>query len=802
MYYNVSDYYNGEALVSMSSQYLKLKKELFDKYFGFLNDRQREAVYTTEGPLLVLAGAGSGKTTVIVNRIANLVLFGRAATDKNIPENSESLIPLMEKALKSGKSDEVREVLRKCAVDPAEPYRILCITFTNKAAKEFKERLLKTVGERASEIWAGTFHSVCVRILRRHIDLIGYGNDFTIYDADDSKKLVSEVLKELNVPESVIPPRAALNAISRAKENCQTPAELSADAGYDHRQVKTSQTYHLYQKRLKQANALDFDDIIMLTSRLFDEHPEILDKYREHFKYILVDEYQDTNISQSRLVAQLAGKRNNICVVGDDDQSIYSFRGATVDNILGFDLEYRNAKIIRLEQNYRSTGNILAAANGIIRNNVDRKGKELWTDAGEGEKVKMKRLYTQAEEAAFICDTIKKKVGEGKNYSDFAVLYRVNALSNSLETTFVKKKIPYRIYGGIRFYERKEVKDILAYLSVIANPADTVRLRRIINIPKRSIGDTTVEKIARISEAEGVSMFSVIASAGTRKELLRVYPKLEGFGSLINDLRDYARTHDLPDTVSRVIEATGYRAMLAELDDGESREENILELVSSAKLFAETSENPTLTEFLNEIALVSDIDNYDEDSDSVVLMTVHSAKGLEFPTVFIAGFEEGMFPSSQSLSEGDRGLEEERRLAYVAVTRAKDELYLLTASTRMLYGRTETRQASRFGNEIPSEACEKGVVRDSEGHSAAPVSAYSAKSHSSRNNFLENIRANAVKKEQSDFIPVGSSVTHAMFGKGEILSASPMGGDVLYEIEFENGSIKRLMGNFAKLKVN
>lgn len=783
-------------------EYLKLKSELFNKYFGFLNDRQREAVFTTEGPLLVLAGAGSGKTTVIVNRIANLVLFGRAATDKNIPDNAESLIPLMEKALKNGKSDDIREILKKCAVDPAEPYRILCITFTNKAAKEFKERLLKTVGERASEIWAGTFHSVCVRILRRHIDLIGYGNDFTIYDADDSKKLVSEVLKELNVPESVIPPRAALNAISRAKENCQTPAELSADAGYDHRQVKTSQTYHLYQKRLKQANALDFDDIIMLTSRLFDEHPEILDKYREHFKYILVDEYQDTNISQSRLVAQLAGKRNNICVVGDDDQSIYSFRGATVDNILGFDLEYRNAKIIRLEQNYRSTGNILAAANGIIRNNVDRKGKELWTDAGEGEKVKMKRLYTQAEEAAFICDTIKKKVGEGKKYSDFAVLYRVNALSNSLETTFVKKKIPYRIYGGIRFYERKEVKDILAYLSVISNPADTVRLRRIINIPKRSIGDTTVEKIAHISEAEGVSMFSVIASAGTRKELLRVYPKLESFGSLINDLRDYARTHDLPDTVSRVIEATGYRAMLAELDDGESREENILELVSSAKLFAETSENPTLTEFLNEIALVSDIDNYDEGSDSVVLMTVHSAKGLEFPTVFIAGFEEGMFPSSQSLSEGDRGLEEERRLAYVAVTRAKEELYLLTASSRMLYGRTETRQTSRFGNEIPNDACEKGVVRDSEGHSAAPVSAYSAKSHTSRNNFLENIRANSAKKEQSDVIPVGSSVTHPMFGKGEILSASPMGGDVLYEIEFENGSIKRLMGNFAKLKVN
>ncbi len=782
------------------AEFTQTKKSLFDKYFSFLNPRQREAVYHTEGPLLVLAGAGSGKTTVIVNRIANIILFGRAAIDDAIPENAEALLPEMKKALKIGSPEAVRNILRKCAVEPAFPYRVLCITFTNKAAKEFKERLEKTLGEQARDIWAGTFHSICVRILRRHIDKLGYGNDFAIYDTDDAKKLITEILKELNIAESILPPRAAMSAISRAKESCQTAEEMSAEAGRDHRLIKLSEVYYRYQKRLKSANALDFDDIIMLTTRLFEDFPEIRDRYREQFEYILVDEYQDTNPSQSRLVAQLAGKKMNVCVVGDDDQSIYSFRGATVDNILGFDREYRNTKTVRLEQNYRSTGNILAAANGIIQNNLGRKGKELWTDAGDGEKVHIKRLYTQAEEAAYICETIQKKVAEGAKYSDFAVLYRVNALSNSLETGFVKKRIPYKIFGGIKFYERKEVKDILAYLAVIANPADSVRLRRIINVPKRSIGDSTVEKIAKIAEAENVSMFSVLENASDRKELMRVAPKLENFGSLIKDLRDYAREHDLPDTVSRVIEATGYRMMLADDDNGTEREENVLELVSSAKLFAETAENPTLTEFLNELALVSDLDSYESDSDSVVLMTVHSAKGLEFPTVFIAGFEEGMFPSSQSLSEGDRGLEEERRLAYVAVTRAKKELYLLTTSMRMLYGRTETRQISRFAGEIPNDVCEKAKVQDASGHTAAPVSAYSVRHHESRNNFLENIKSSSAKQTQCEFIPVGSTVSHAMFGKGEILSATPMGGDVLYEIEFANGSIKRLMGNFAKLK--
>ena len=781
-------------------EYNRIKLALFDKYFGFLNPRQREAVYCTEGPLLVLAGAGSGKTTVIVNRIANIILFGSAASDENIPDNAESLIPLMESALETGSKEQIREILRKCAVRPAFPYRVLCITFTNKAAKEFKERLQSTLGEQARDIWAGTFHSVCVRILRRYIDRLGYENDFTIYDADDSKKLVSEILKELGIAESMISPKMAISMISKAKESQQTATDFALEAGKDQLLIKISKVYLRYQQKLKAANALDFDDIIMLTNTLFEECPDVLDRYREQFEYILVDEYQDTNPSQSRLVALLSGRKCNVCVVGDDDQSIYSFRGATVDNILGFDSEYRNARVVRLEQNYRSTGNILSAANGIIQNNRSRKGKELWTESGEGEKVHIKRLYTQNEEASFICDTIKKKVDEGAKYSDFAVLYRVNALSNSLESGFVKKKIPYKIFGGIRFYERREVKDILAYLSVIANPADSVRLRRIINVPKRSIGETTVEKIADIADGSNVSMFTVLSNAGEFNELVRVAPKLERFGAMINDLRDYAKENSVSALVSRVIEVTGYRLMLADEEGGREREENILELVSSAALFEETAENPTLAEFLNEISLVSDLDSYEEGSDAVVLMTVHSAKGLEFPTVFIAGFEEGLFPSSQSFSEGDKGLEEERRLAYVAVTRAKKELYLLNTSTRMLYGRTETRQLSRFGNEIPAGVCDKSTIKGSQGQTAAPVSAYSTRHMDSRNSYLENIHAAAVKNEKADLIPVGSAVVHPIFGKGEVLSAEPMGGDVLYEIEFANGSIKRLMGNFAKLK--
>ncbi len=779
--------------------YNSLKKALFDKYFGFLNVRQREAVYTTEGPLLVLAGAGSGKTTVIVNRIANIVLFGRAASETELPENANALLAPMKSALESGKTEYIREILKKCAVAPAAPYRVLCITFTNKAAREFKERLAKTLGESASDIWAGTFHSICVRMLRRYIDRLGYRNDFTIYDTDDCKKLITDILKELNISESALPPKMAISSISKAKENDRTAHDELLDAGNNRLALNIAMVYESYQAKLKAANALDFDDIIMLTNRLFETHPDVLDRYREQFEYILVDEYQDTNPSQSRLVALLAGRRRNVCVVGDDDQSIYSFRGATVDNILGFDREYSNARVIRLEQNYRSVGNILTAANGIIQNNESRKGKELWTEADEGEKVHIRQLDTQVEEAAFICDTIAEKVKEGARYSDFAVLYRVNALSNSLETAFVKKRIPYKIFGGLRFYERREIKDILAYLSVIANDSDTVRLRRIINVPKRAIGDATVEKIASIADELNVGMMTVIENAAQYRELQRAAPKLEKFASLINGLRDYSKTHSLDETVSRVIEATGYRAMLLEEENGEEREQNVLELRTSAQMFAETSENPTLSEFLNELALVSDLDGYEEEHDSVALMTVHSAKGLEFPTVFIAGFENGLFPITRSFNESESAIEEERRLAYVAVTRAKKSLYLLHVSNRMLYGRTEPKNISKFAGEIPQEACDRTAARNT--RSRPEADAYKPESGDGSDKFWKDLREKAKTAQQSAAVfEVGTRISHPMFGEGEILSAQPMGGDVLYEIEFANGSTKRLMGNFAKLK--
>ena len=782
------------------SEFNRVKRALFDKYFARLNEAQREAVYTTEGPLLVLAGAGSGKTTVIVNRIANIIRFGRASQEEALPAGASELLPEMKRISESGSREEAGEMLDALAVEPAMPYQVLCLTFTNKAASEFKARLTAMLSEKAGDIWAGTFHSICVRILRRHISELGYRNDFTIYDSDDSRKLISEILKELGVAESVLPPRAAMKEISDAKNNDRTPEDELADAGRDVRKKKLAEAYRRYQKRLFDASALDFDDIIMLTVRLLREFPELRERYRRQFEYILIDEYQDTNPSQAHLARLLTGEKSNICVVGDDDQSIYSFRGATVDNILGFDTVFKNAKTVRLERNYRSTGNILKAANGIISNNIGRKGKELWTSEPDGEPIHIKRLYTQTEEAGFICGEIAKRVADGAKYSDFAVLYRVNAISATLESAFVKKRIPYRIYGGIRFFERREIKDILAYLSLMVNPADTVRLLRIINVPKRSVGEATIERARELSRSAGKPIFDIIANAGSYPELKRVSPKLERFGRLINELREYSLTHTLAETVERVIDESGYRKMLREEEGGEEREQNVMELVTSAALFAETAPEPTLSAFLNELALVSDLDNYDADSDAVVLMTVHSAKGLEFPVVFVPGFEEGLFPSSQSVSAGDRALEEERRLAYVAVTRAKREVFLLHVATRMLYGRTETRQTSRFAAEIPAEAAERGAVKDSGGHAVAPVSAYSARHTQSRKSFLESIKQNAEKTPACEELAAGARVRHAMFGAGRIVSAEKMGADMLYEIEFDSGSVKRLMGSFAKLK--
>ena len=775
-------------MTEFAKEFNRKKRELFARYYGFLNPPQQEAVATVNGPLLVLAGAGSGKTTVLVNRIGNIILFGNAWQSEELPDDAEQLYPQMLEAERGSRAG-IRSVLEQMAVDPARPWRVLCITFTNKAANEFKERLQTLLGERARDIWAGTFHSVCVRILRRHIGLLGYPTNFTIYDTDDVKKVIAAIMKRRHMDEKILSPKAVMGLISRYKDKSYTPEEMLMDAGKDTRIIKSAEVYAEYQRELKQSGALDFDDIIMLTETLFREHPAVLEQYRNQFDYILVDEFQDTNPSQNRLVAMLGSGKENVCVVGDDDQSIYSFRGATVENILQFDHTFPRAKIVRLEQNYRSTGHILNAANAVIKHNKGRKGKNLWTKAGEGELIHVHRPMTQGEEALAIVGEIRKQVNAGKRkYGDFAVLYRMTALSNNIEQTFVKHRIPYRICGGLRFNERREIKDVLSYLSVVNNPADNVRLRRIINVPKRAIGDTTLLKLETIAGREGMSLFEVASNADGYSEMGKAAGKLKEFARLIDSMREFGETHSLTATVEYVLQSSGYMRFLAEEanadgDTEHEREQNVKEFLSTVKMFEETAEEPTLASFLEEMALVSDLDELEEGQDAVTMMTVHSAKGLEFPVVFLVGFEDGLFPGMQALMEG--GEEEERRLAYVAITRAKEALYIYHCESRMLYGRTDLRSASRFLSEIPEEDCEK-----------------SYKNPSRRSDYTREAvtfsRPASPAGGQSVF-EAGDRIKHPFFGAGEILTAQNMGGDMLYEIAFDSGSTKRIMGSFAKL---
>ncbi len=774
-----------------ATQFNQKKKALFARYYGFLNPPQQEAVATVGGPLLVLAGAGSGKTTVLVNRIGNIILFGNAWQDETLPFEAQDLYEEM-CAAENGSRACIRTVLEKMAVEPARPWRVLCITFTNKAANEFKERLQTLLGERARDIWAGTFHSICVRILRRHIGLLGYPSNFTIYDTDDVKKVITAIMKRRHMDEKILSPKAVINLISRYKDRSCTPEEMMMDGGKDTRIVKSAEVYAEYQRELKQSGALDFDDIIMLTDRLFTEYPDVLEQYKQQFDYILVDEFQDTNPSQNRLVKMLGSGKNNVCVVGDDDQSIYSFRGATVENILQFDQTFPGTKIVRLEQNYRSTGHILGAANAVIKHNQGRKGKNLWTNAGEGEPIHIHRPMTQGEEALSVIGEIQKQVRAGKrNYGDFAVLYRLTALSNSLEQALVKHRIPYRICGGLRFNERREIKDVIAYLSVVNNPSDNVRLRRIVNVPKRAIGDTTMLKVELLATEEGKSLYDICLHADAYPALGKSASKLRAFAQLIDSMREFGETHSLTALVEHVFHASGYLAFLqeeakADGDTEHEREQNVREFLSTAKQYEETAEQPTLSSFLEEMALVSDLDELEEGQDAVTLMTVHSAKGLEFPVVFLVGFEDGLFPSLQAIMEG--GIEEERRLAYVAITRAKEELYVYHCESRMLYGRTDIRAASRFLTEFPEEDCQKSYrtspTRRDEPTRRGPITFAQPKPPAGGQSVFES----------------GDRVKHPFFGAGEILSAQNMGGDMLYEIAFDNGSTKRIMGSFAKLQ--
>ena len=736
-----------------------MDKTAIQQEYSHMNNMQKQAVFTTEGPLLILAGAGSGKTTVLVNRISYILRLGLCM-----------------------------------------PWQILAITFTNKAAGELKERICAAVPQGGADIWAATFHSTCARILRRYGDRIGYSEHFTVYDSDDQKRMVKDIYKQLDIDEKTLQIKSALSEISKAKDKMQTPEDMQAAAGFDYRKVQIAKVYALYQERLKTSDAMDFDDMLCNTVRLFEQCPDILEYYQNQFKYIMVDEYQDTNKVQYRFVSMLAQKYNNICVVGDDDQSIYKFRGATIENILSFENTFKGAQVIRLEQNYRSTKNILNAANGVIANNTGRKGKTLWTENNSGEKIELRTCNSERDEAQYIADEILEGVAKGRSFSDFAVLYRMNAQSNAIEQVFSRMNIPHRIIGGHRFYDREEIKDMVSYLQVINNPHDDVRIKRIINRPKRAIGDATVAKAADIAAGLGESIYTVIKHADEYPALSRSCKNLKAFVDMTDGFIEAYNSEDysLAEIYNLVLEHTNYENYLKnEKDKPEVRIENIEELRSNLIKFEEEyEEEATLSAFLEEISLLSDIDNYDSQSDSAVMMTMHSAKGLEFPVVFIAGMEEGIFPSMAAMMNPEE-LNEERRLAYVGITRAKERLYLTRAKDRMLFGSTTHNPPSRFTDEIPGELLN---ITESESRFSSPsFSIAGAGGGQSKPSFAQSMYKGGADTQGAVY-SVGDIVLHKVFGRGMITSAEKMGKDTLLEIAFDKVGTKKLMANFCKME--
>ena len=800
--------------------FLTLRKNLIEKDFGNMNDRQFEAVTTVNGPLLVLAGAGSGKTTVLVNRIANLIKYGNAYNSDAVGFYTESDINTAKDYL-DGKTSLLPEGV--FSVDAPRPWEILAITFTNKAAGELKERIVAKLGEKGNDIWAGTFHSVCGKFLRRNADRIGFSSDFTIYDTDDQKRLMKQILKDNNIDEKIMPPKSALSAISSAKDSLIDPTEFEKTVGTDSRQKMISGLYREYQKRLRAANAMDFDDMIFHTVTLLEENPDVLEYLGSRFKYIMVDEYQDTNHAQYKLISLLSSIHHNLCVVGDDDQSIYRFRGATIENILNFEDENENAKTIRLEQNYRSTGNILNAANEVIKNNRGRKGKTLWTDKGEGEKIRVHTSLDERAEAKFVAEAILENAREGKSFSSHAVLYRMNAQSASIENVFARSGIAYKVIGGMRFYERKEIRDVLAYLNVINNISDDLRLRRIVNEPKRGIGDTTVNKASEIAAGTGLHLFEVFERAEEFADINRSSSRLKAFCGIINNLREKSEEASLSDLVEEMLEKTGYinALKLEGTPEAADRIANVEEFVSTVKQYENENDEPSLSAFLEEIALVSDIDSLESDENRVVLMTVHSAKGLEFDNVFLVGMEESIFPGSQSIYGGEAEIEEERRLAYVAITRAKKHLCVTNASSRMLYGSTNRNIPSRFLKEIPEEYCEctadisplsfggersfnDSFFEDDFSYQRKRTVAYGYNPQKTSSAPTRSYGSSFVKKPESkpaSSYCAGQQIEHKTFGKGMILKVTPMGNDTLLEIAFDSVGTKKIMAGFAKLTV-
>ncbi len=797
--------------MELNERYLRAKRALFDKVYSSLNDMQREAVFSTEGPLLVLAGAGSGKTTVLVKRIAFIIKYGNAYFSNELPRELTEEKVLALEAASSLSTKEIEEILPEFTKAPCAPWQMLAITFTNKAAGEIKNRLAEAFpdGGIANDIWSGTFHSICMRILRKYGDRMGYDAGFTVYDTDDTKKAITDAMKELRLDDKALPIKSVMSEISKAKEKLISVEEFEAEYAADFRLRRISKIYAKYQEKLRGCNALDYDDIIMQTILLLRKDEEVREYYSRKFRYVCVDEYQDTNLAQFELTKLLGMGYGNVMVVGDDDQSIYKFRGADITNILEFDHTYKNAKVIRLEENYRSTKPILDAANKVIANNKERRGKTLYTSRTDGEKLKLKRCEDQNSEATFIIDEISKAVVSGcRSYRDHAILYRTNAQSQAIERAFAKSAIPYRMLCGQRFNDRKEIKDVVAYLQTIVNPADNVRLKRIINEPKRKIGNSTVEAIEKIAEEQGTTMLDVMADAHKYSALSRSVAALHGFSNMIFELRRLLDTDIKLDAfVNNVLDRSGYRGMLIDAGEEEKdRLDNIEEFISVVVDYMERAEEPTLADFLAENALVSDVDRYDENADAVVMMTIHSAKGLEFPVVFLPGMEDGIFPGMQNILASDAEMEEERRLAYVAITRAKDLLYIIHTERRILYGRTTYNPISRFATEIPDGLIERIDDRISSRIDAeaqrVPKEYYSspAKSFAAEKVTVTGSLFTKQSAARRSSFAEGDRVLHPTFGEGEILSVKPMGADTLYEVTFDKVGTKKLMATYARLK--
>lgn len=729
-----------------------------------LNERQKEAVLATEGPVLVLAGAGSGKTTVLVNRIAYMI------SEKHI-----------------------------------RPWNILAITFTNKAAREMKDRIERLLGDTAKDMWIGTFHSVCVRILRSCIDLLGYSRDFVIYDTADTKTVMKECLRELDIDEKSFPVRNVLSIISNAKNDLMDAATFENVYKSDYRMSIIAKIYYRYQTKLRKNNAVDFDDIILNTVKILSENPDVLSKYQDKFRYILVDEYQDTNNSQYLLINLLAQANRNLCVVGDDDQSIYKFRGANIGNILNFEDDYSDVQKITLDQNYRSTQNILDAANSVISNNKGRMGKSLWTSNGDGNRVYVYTGTNEYDEARYIARQIKKHFDEQGSFSDCAILYRTNAQSRVIEEMLMRESVPYKVLSGLRFYDRKEIKDIIAYLRVVYNPNDDVSLARIINEPKRKIGNATLEKARNIAREKETSLYDVISHADDYPEFKTAIKKLLSFSEIIQSLIKLKDTVTIEELTGRILNDTGYMPALVMEDTTESktRIENLGEFISVITEFEKNEETGnTLGEFLENISLVSDIDGYDENEDSVVLMTIHSAKGLEFPIVFLSGLEEGLFPGMRSM-ESDDDIEEERRLCYVAITRAKEQLYITKTISRTIHGKTMPTTASRFFKEIPVEYLEdKTTLQPKVAKVMQDLGVRNAAAPKKEVYMTKGFGSSVKSSGSTDYskFKAGDIVEHRTFGRGEILKATPCGNDCILEIQFESIGFKRLMAAFAKVK--